>query len=327
MDGGNGMSVLASNPSSGDRPREGSAPLSVVWSADYEMDLGRHVFPTEKYRLVHVRLLEEGVIRERHVHHPKPVDWEHLRLVHTEGYLEKLRGGSFDQAEVWRMELPFSPAVREAFRTCCGGSILAGELALDRKVSIHLGGGFHHAFPDHGEGFCLLNDVAVAVRTLRSAGRLRRAAVVDCDVHHGNGTAAIFQSDPRTYTLSLHQSDLYPARKPRGDLDVGMPAGTGDRRYLRALDDALEEMFGAIEPDLILYLAGADPYRRDQLGGLKLTREGLARRDRAVLERAREAATPIVVLLAGGYAHRLEDTVEIHARTVGIARQVLDECP
>lgn len=319
------MSALTGDPSSGDRPRGGSASLPVVWSPHYEMDLGRHVFPTEKYRLVHARLVEEGVILERHVHRPEPVAWEHLRLVHTEAYLEKLRGGSFAPAEVWRMELPFSPEVREAFRICCGGSILAGELALDRGLSIHLGGGFHHAFPDHGEGFCLLNDVAVAVRTLRSTGRLRRAAVVDCDVHHGNGTAAIFRSDPDTYTLSLHQSDLYPARKPRGDLDVGLPSGTGDRRYLRALEDALEEMSGAFDPELILYLAGADPYRRDQLGGLGLTREGLARRDRTVLGRAREAGIPVVILLAGGYAHRLEDTVEIHARTARVARRLLDE--
>ncbi len=319
------MSALTGDPSSGDRPRGGSASLPVVWSPHYEMDLGRHVFPTEKYRLVHARLVEEGVILERHVHRPEPVAWEHLRLVHTEAYLEKLRGGSFAPAEVWRMELPFSPEVREAFRICCGGSILAGELALDRGLSIHLGGGFHHAFPDHGEGFCLLNDVAVAVRTLRSTGRLRRAAVVDCDVHHGNGTAAIFRSDPDTYTLSLHQSDLYPARKPRGDLDVGLPSGTGDRRYLRALEDALEEMSGAFDPELILYLAGADPYRRDQLGGVGLTREGLARRDRTVLGRAREAGIPVVILLAGGYAHRLEDTVEIHARTARVARRLLDE--
>lgn len=319
------MSALIGDPSSGDRPREGSAPLPVVWSPDYEMDLGRHVFPTEKYRLVRARLVEEGMIRERHVRHPDPVPWEDLRLVHTEAYLEKLRSGSFARTEVWRMELPFSPEVRQAFRTCCGGSILAGELALDRDLSIHLGGGFHHAFPDHGEGFCLLNDVAVAVRTLRSVGRLRRAAVVDCDVHHGNGTAAIFRSDPHTYTLSLHQSDLYPARKPRGDLDVGLPAGTGDRRYLRALEDALEEMFDAFDPELILYLAGADPYRRDQLGGLELTREGLAHRDRTVLGRAREAGIPVVILLAGGYAHRLDDTVEIHARTARVARRLLDE--
>lgn len=317
------MSALTGDPSSGDRPRGGSASLPVVWSPHYEMDLGRHVFPTEKYRLVHARLVEEGVILERHVHRPEPVAWEHLRLVHTEAYLEKLRGGSFAPAEVWRMELPFSPEVREAFRICCGGSILAGELALDRGLSIHLGGGFHHAFPDHAEGFCLLNDVAVCLRALRSRGDAREAAVVDCDVHHGNGTAAIFQGEGWAYTLSLHQQNLYPARKPRGDLDVALPDLTGDRRYLEALEEALETLFREHAPEVVLYLSGADPYRDDQLGGLALTRDGLERRDELVLRRCRRERVPVAVLLAGGYARRLADTIEIHARTIRAARRAL----
>lgn len=287
------------------------------------MEIGPHVFLTEKYRLARERLLEEGVIREADVHRPDPVSWETLARVHTDRYLEKIHAGEFSQDEVWRLEIPFSPGIREAFRTCCGGSILTGELALERGVAAHLGGGFHHAFSDHGEGFCLLNDVAVALRSLQSQGRIRRAAVVDCDVHHGNGTAAILREDGWAYTLSLHQEDLYPARKPASDRDVGFPSGTGDRRYLEALAEALDEALDVADPDLVLYLAGADPYRRDQLGGLALTRDGLRRRDRRVLDRCREAGVPVAVLLAGGYAHRLEDTVEIHAGTVRVASRVL----
>lgn len=295
----------------------------MVWSPAYEMPLGEHVYPSEKYRLVLERLLERGVVDRDHVRRPDPASYRVLGRVHTESYLEKLREGKFTQVEIWRMEVPFSPEIRRAFRLACGGTTLAARLAMERGVAVHLGGGFHHAFPDHAEGFCLLNDVAVCLRALRSRGDAREAAVVDCDVHHGNGTAAIFQGEGWAYTLSLHQQNLYPARKPRGDLDVALPDLTGDRRYLEALEEALETLFREHAPEVVLYLSGADPYRDDQLGGLALTRDGLERRDELVLRRCRRERVPVAVLLAGGYARRLADTIEIHARTIRAARRAL----
>lgn len=296
--------------------------LAVVWSPVYEMEIGDHVFPTEKYRLVLEELLADGTIAREHVHRPGPAADEDLRRVHTPAYVEKLRDDRFSRHERWRMEIPFSPEIRRAFRTSCGGSILTGRLALRRRMAVHLGGGFHHAFPDHAEGFCLLNDVAVALRTLESEASLQRATVIDCDVHHGNGTAAIFSDDDRVHTLSLHQEGIYPVRKPPGDRDVGLPARTGDRRYLEALREVLPEALEEHEPDLAFYLAGADPYRGDQLGGLDLTREGLERRDREVLGRCRAEGVPVAMVLAGGYAHRLKDTVEIHSTSVRVAKQI-----
>jgi acetoin utilization deacetylase AcuC-like enzyme len=205
--------------------------------------------------------------------------------------------------------------VADAMALACGGTLLAGRLALEHGSAGHLGGGFHHAFADHGEGFCLLNDVAVAARVLLGEGRVGRVAIVDLDVHHGNGTASIFAGDPDVFTFSMHQERNYPADKPPSDLDVGLDDRTGDGAYLDALARHLPEALDG-SPDLVFYLAGADPYRDDQLGGLALTIEGLRRRDRMVLEAVQERGIPVAVVLAGGYAYRLEDTVRIHAATI-----------
>ncbi|HUF76228.1 MAG TPA: histone deacetylase [Longimicrobiales bacterium] len=288
----------------------------VVWDASYEIDIGAHVFVTAKYRLTRERLLAQGTAEEEHFVAPVPATPEQLALVHTPEYLEKVEAGSFSFAEIMRLEVPFSEEGRAAMTLTCGGTLLAARLALEHGGAGHLGGGFHHAFAGHGEGFCLLNDVAVAARALIHEERIERAAVVDLDVHHGNGTAAIFADDPAVFTFSMHQEENYPAVKPPSDLDVGLDDRTGDDDYLALLEQHLPRVLDEHAPELVLYLAGADPYRDDQLGGLSLTLEGLRRRDRMVLEAARARDVAVAVVLAGGYAWRLEDTVAVHAATI-----------
>ncbi len=286
------------------------------------MDIGAHVFPTMKYRLVKERLLEEGTLEPAHLHRPRPLGIEELSLAHAPAYLERVMEGRLSPSEERLLELPFSEELRDAFLLFCGGTLTAARLALVRGVAVHLGGGFHHAFSDHGEGFCLFNDVAVAVRVLQEEGALEAVAVVDLDVHHGNGTAAIFQRDPRVFTFSMHQERNYPAIKPAGDLDVGLADGVGDEAYLSLMDEHLPRILEDHRPELVLFLAGADPFLEDQLGGLRLTIEGLRERDRRALEACRRTEVPVVVLLAGGYALRERDTVEIHCNTVREARAV-----
>lgn len=294
------------------------SPCPVIWSPHYEVDIGAHVFPTEKYRRVKEDLLSRGVLRSGDLVKPGRAAWDDVSRAHTSEYVEKLRTGDFSPMDQMLLEVPFSRELRTAFLHCCQGTILAGSLALRGRAALHLGGGFHHAFPDHGEGFCLVNDVGVALRTLLDRRSLSRAAVVDLDVHQGNGTAAVFADDPRVFTLSLHQERNYPHPKRPGDLDVGLPDGVRDAEYLDRLDDALETLWAEHDPELVYYLAGADPFGQDQLGGLGLSRMGLEERDRRVLRRCREEGAAVAILLAGGYARRLEDTVAIHARTVEV---------
>lgn len=288
----------------------------VVWDPSYEIDLGPHVFVTAKYRLCRERLLAQGTLGEEDFVESVPATRGQLALVHTAEYLRKIEGDDFTLAERMRLEVPFSEAGRDAMILSCGGTLLACRLALEHGRAGHLGGGFHHAYAGHGEGFCLLNDVAVAARTLVHEGVVERVAIVDLDVHHGNGTASIFADDPSVFTFSMHQEHNYPADKPPSDLDMGLEDGVRDEEYLGRLEGALEQVFGDPAPELVLYLAGADPYADDQLGGLRLTREGLRRRDRMVFEAARSRGIPVAAVLAGGYAHRLDDTVAIHAATI-----------
>ena len=218
-----------------------------------------------------------------------------------------------------RLELPFSPALRDAAWLSCGGAILTARLALERGVAVHLGGGYHHAFPGHGEGFCPLNDVAVAIRTLQRAGEIDSAIVIDLDVHHGNGTAAVFADDSSVFTLSMHQDSNYPFPKPPSDLDIGLRDGTGDDEYLALLAKHLPGALDGARASLAYYLAGADPYRGDQLGGLALSMDGLRRRDEYVLRELAARCVPVAICLAGGYASRTDDTVAIHCATVEAA--------
>lgn len=235
--------------------------------------------------------------------------------MHTPSYLHKVRNGQLSAEEIRTLELPWIQELVDGFRLMTGGTCSATELALERGVAVHLGGGLHHAFPDHGEGFCLFNDVAVAIRRLQRDRRLERAAVVDCDVHHGNGTAFIFAADPSVFTFSIHQQLNYPAWKPASDLDIGMPDGTEDEQYLAALTRALPRVLDS-RPELIVYLAGSDPFREDRLGGLSLTHDGLRQRDRLVLDAASSAGVAVAIVLAGGYAAKVEDTVTAHSNTV-----------
>ena len=294
----------------------------IVYSARYRVDIGPHVFPTDKYQRIHARLLETGAITPSIVVEPETATWDELALVHTPEYLAKMRDGTMTDEDVALLELPWSREMADAFRAMVGGTVTAAHLAtspetnpeIPNPVVCHIGGGLHHAFPNHGEGFCPFNDVAVAVRVLQTRGA-DRIAIVDLDVHHGNGTAFIFESDPRVFTFSMHQQHNYPMWKPRGSLDIGLADGTHDATYLRELARGLEAV-SAHSPRCVFYLAGADPYEDDQLGGLRLTRDGLRRRDQMVIDAVRAAGVPLVITLAGGYARRVEDTVAIHCATI-----------
>lgn len=288
--------------------------MNVVYSPRYEIELPGHVWPTAKYRLIAESLDGPFTFVE-----PTLAAWEDLALVHTPEYLGKLRDDTLSAQEIATMELPWTPVLTDAFRLMTGGTIAASRLALDEGAAAHLGGGLHHAFANHGEGFCPLNDVAVAVRVLQRDTAVRHAAIVDLDVHHGNGTALIFERDDSVFTFSMHQQHNYPLFKPGGDLDLGLEDGAADAQYLDRLAGALPRVMTAADgapPDLVVYLAGADPFGGDRLGGLALTKRGLLERDRMVIAAARGAGAPVVVVLAGGYAADVADTVDIHASTV-----------
>jgi acetoin utilization deacetylase AcuC-like enzyme len=288
--------------------------VKVFYSPRYEVSLPGHIWPTSKYRLIAENLRGSGPSRLALVD-PLEASWDDLALVHTAEYLAKLRDGTLSDEEIATLELPWLPEFSAAFRLMVGGTSGAADAALEDGLAAHLGGGLHHAFANHGEGFCPLNDVAVAIRVLQRDRRIVRAAVVDCDVHHGNGTAMIFERDPSVFTFSIHQQHNYPFFKPRSDVDIGLEDGARDERYLTALAGALPTVF-ASGPELVVYLAGADPYEQDRLGGLKMTRSGLAERDRLVMAAAERAGAPLVTVLAGGYAADVRDTVDIHLATI-----------
>ena len=326
-------------------------PFKLVYSDDYFLPIGTHVFPAEKYKRVHDRLLASGVAEPVDFVAPSPATDQDVLLVHTPAYVHKLKTDTLSTRERMELEIPFSADLVNAFWLAAGGSILAAELALGEHVAINIGGGFHHAFPDHGEGFCMIHDVAVAIRRLQRDGKIRTAMTVDCDVHHGNGTAAIFagtraasdllpsvpasalnpplaSADMRAlnngdvFTISLHQENNYPALKPPSSIDIDLPDGVGDDDYLAWLDNALSSGLRQFDPELICYIAGADPYCEDQLGGLSLTIDGLKKRDELVFRVARAKGIPVMVTYAGGYARKVEDTVTIHCNTVIAAKDV-----
>ncbi|HEY3382723.1 MAG TPA: histone deacetylase [Vicinamibacterales bacterium] len=311
----------------------------IVFSPRYDIDIGNHVFKTSKYPLLHRALLDRHLAAAGDFIEPEPASWEDLELVHTPDYLEKLRLGTMDADERAQLEMRMSDEVVQGFRLMAGGTTLAARLSLapdrdarpaaaepyrrTRRLGLHLGGGFHHACEDHGEGFCLINDVAVAIQILRRDGLIRRAAVIDCDVHHGNGTAFIFAGDRSVFTFSIDQEHNYPQFKPHSSLDIHLPDYADDETYLRQLSGALPRVFSS-GPDIAFYLAGADPFEDDMLGGLGLTKEGLRRRDALVMNAAKELDVPLVVTLAGGYARNLADTVDIHAGTVEEALKIFE---
>jgi len=290
---------------------------AVIHSDAYRCDIGVHVFPVEKFERIRAQLVADGDVREDEILDAPAATRDELLRVHTDEYLDDLAHLRWTPRTMWS-ELPLTADIVRAYTHAAGGTLRAAREAMTRGFGINLGGGFHHAFADRAEGFCYLNDLAVAVRGLQHEGRIVRAAVVDLDVHQGNGTAGIFRDDDRVFTLSLHQEANYPAVKTPGDLDVGLANGTDDATYARRLEEALARVWN-FRPEIVLYQAGADPYREDMLGGLALTFEGLDVRDRMVLEGCAARGIPAVVTLGGGYARRVEDTVAIHAHTCRMA--------
>jgi acetoin utilization deacetylase AcuC-like enzyme len=324
-------------------------PFKLVYSDDYYLPIGAHVFPAEKYQRIKKRLLETGVAEPADFVAPQPASDQDILLVHTPQYVHKLKTGTLTAREELEMEIPYSPELVRAFWLAAGGSMLAADFALNQHVAFNIGGGFHHAFPDHGEGFCMIHDVAVAIRRMQRDDKITRAMTVDCDVHQGNGTAAIFagvrvpgnplpSTGPGTvsaapaklrsahagdvFTISLHQENNYPALKPPSSIDVDLPDEIGDDDYLAWLDNALSSGLRQFDPELICYVAGADPYKEDQLGGLCLTIDGLKRRDELMFRVAKARGIPVMVTFAGGYAQKVEDTVTIHCNTVIAAKEV-----
>jgi acetoin utilization deacetylase AcuC-like enzyme len=327
----------------------GMLPFKLIYSDAYYLPIGEHVFPAEKYRRIRERLLASGVADANDFLEPQPATDADILLVHTPEYVDKLETGTLSTREELALEVPYSRELVDAFWLAAGGSMLAARRALLDRVGVSIGGGFHHAFADHGEGFCMIHDVAVAIRRLQRDGEIRTAMTVDCDVHQGNGTAAIFaaklgpgdalpsasgspvatqgirRKNPNAgdvFTISLHQHNNYPMWKPPSSIDVDLPDGMGDEEYLAWLDNALSSGLRQSQPELLCYLAGADPYKEDQLGGLSLTIEGLKRRDELVFRVAQARNIPVMVTFAGGYAQNVEDTVTIHCNTIIAAREV-----
>jgi acetoin utilization deacetylase AcuC-like enzyme len=302
-------------------------PFKLVYHDRYDLNLGPHVFPSQKFRLIHEMLLLEGVAMPRDFLRPDPASDEDILRVHTPDWVRKLKTGTLTSGEVMLLEVPYSPELVEAVWLAAGGTVLAAHSALRDGFGSNLSGGFHHAYPGHGEGFCAIHDVAVAIRKLQSDGAVKKAMVVDTDVHHGNGTAAIFRNDPTVFTISIHQENNYPAHKPPSNIDLNMADRADDDEYLGALIPAVQQALDEFRPDILFYVGGADPYCEDQLGGLALTKDGLKQRDRKVFEEARHRGIPVATTLAGGYAQRVEDTVRIHVNTILAAKEVAENHP
>jgi acetoin utilization deacetylase AcuC-like enzyme len=275
-----------------------------------------HRFPIAKYALIRDEVVASGTLSSAAIHEPERVERWALGLVHTERYIAAILDGTLDAEAARRLGFPWSAELRERSLRTVQGTIEAAADALDSGAGINLAGGTHHAFADRGEGFCVFNDVAVAIRMLQRAGRIRRAAIVDLDVHQGNGTASIFSGEPDVFTFSMHGAKNYPFHKERSRLDVELPDGCEDAEYLDHLERHLEPVLEASAPDLVFYLGGADPYIGDRFGRLRLTMDGLRRRDRMVFEASRRRGLPVVMTLAGGYARELGDIARIHVGTV-----------
>ncbi|MDQ3607068.1 MAG: histone deacetylase [Gemmatimonadota bacterium] len=284
-----------------------------------------HRFPMSKYARLRERCLAEAILAPEELREPPAASWEELALAHDADYLERVSAGTLTPLEQRRIGFPWGPEMVERSRRSAGATIHAARAALDAAASrgwgiaANLAGGTHHAYPGHGEGFCVFNDAAIAVRTLQREGRIARAAILDCDVHQGNGTAAIFATDPSVFTFSIHGARNFPFRKERSTLDVELPDGAGDEVFLAALEMHVPRILAEHRPQLVIYLAGADPFFDDRFGRLGMTKEGLAARDQLVLEACRTAGIPVALTMAGGYARDTEDTVDIHVATLRIA--------
>ncbi len=301
--------------------------MKAFYSPDYTVDIGDHAFPTRKWGLIAADARRSRVFKGVEFVNPGMPTEADLELVHTKDWVKRTLSGELRLADETRMELPCSPELVKAHRMQVAGTTRACREALATGLGLHIGGGSHHAFADHGEGFCIFNDLAFALIKLRREGAVEGAAVIDLDVHQGNGTASILAGEPRLSTFSFHQGDLYPFAGPSptdcaGTVDVALPAGTGDGKYLKLLSDRLEDFLGERRPGLVLYQAGVDCWEGDLLGSLRLTREGLAGRDRTVFTACLRRGIPVAVALGGGYAQRIEDTVALHAQTLNTALEL-----
>jgi acetoin utilization deacetylase AcuC-like enzyme len=302
-------------------------PFKLVYHEGYDLNLGAHVFPSQKFRLIAEKVVADGLAKSEDFVRPEPAADTDILAVHTKDWVHKLKTGALTLSEEMKLEVPYSPELARAFWLAAGGTIAAGQGALRDGFGCNIGGGFHHAYPGHGEGFCAIHDVAVAIRRLQRDGAIGKAMVIDTDVHHGNGTAAIFSKDESVFTLSIHQLNNYPAHKPPSTMDLDMEDGVSDEEYLGALLPAVRRALDQFRPAMVFYIGGADPYHDDQLGGLDISMQGLKERDRGVFEETRKRKVPVVTALAGGYARRLDDTVQIHVNTIRSAIEVAAEFP
>jgi acetoin utilization deacetylase AcuC-like enzyme len=290
--------------------------MKLVYSSKYHVDIGDHVFPTDKYPRIRERLLAEGVVAESDFVETPPADPNDIRLVHTKEYVDDMLNLRWTARTV-RSELPLTEEIVEAYVLAASGSVEACRLALQEGKCVHVGGGFHHASADHGEGFCYVNDMAVGIAKMIHDKRITRAAVIDCDLHQGNGTALIFARDPNVYTFSIHQEALYPL-KETSDWDIALDNDVGDAEYLLKLGGAVPKILDEHKPELVVYQSGADPYMYDRLGSLRLTLDGLIERDKIVYRNARRRNIPIMACLGGGYSLDTNDTVTIHCNTIKV---------
>ena len=283
-----------------------------------------HRFPIDKYAKLRRSILEQGIVTAQDLRIPEPASLEQIGYAHQSDYIKRVVIGTLSKKEIRRIGFPWSPELVERSRRSVGGTTAACQAAFQDGVAVNLAGGTHHAHADFGSGYCVFNDCAIAARTMQGEGRTSQVVILDCDVHQGDGTAAIFSSDPSVFTFSIHGAHNFPFRKEHSDLDLALEDGIGDEIYLNALEDGLEQTFSKFEAGLVIYLAGADPYFDDRLGRLALTKSGLGKRDQLVYDYTQEAGLPLAIVMAGGYARDVNDTVDIHINTVSLASKIAD---
>lgn len=278
-----------------------------------------HFFPMEKYQLLHDAVAASGLLSPDDIAAPDLATDEQILRAHDGGYVDRVSAGTLTESELRRIGFPWSSALVQRTRCSVGGTIAACRAALRDGLAVNLAGGTHHAFRDHGQGYCIFNDSVIAIRTMQAEARISHGAILDGDVHQGNGTASIAADDPTIFTLSVHSQRSFPSRKERSDLDIGLEDGTGDAAYLDAWESGVRTALDLSSPDLVIYLAGADPYSDDRLGRLAVSMTALAERDRLVFDECQRAGIPVATVMGGGYARRVEDTVQIHLQTVRCA--------
>lgn len=297
--------------------------MKIFYSDTFVLPLPpTHRFPMQKYTLLRQQVMAHELVPPTHLCLPAAATDTEITRAHAPEYLRRVQAGLLTTQEIRRIGFPWSPELVERSRRSAGATLAACRAALQDGVAVNLAGGTHHAFPAHGEGYSVFNDSAIAARAMQAEGHVRRVLIVDADVHQGNGTAAICAADPTIFTFSIHGANNYPFRKEQSDLDIALDDNADDTVYLTAFEHGLRQALDAANADLVIYLAGADPYFNDRLGRLAVSKSGLAERDLLLLEQSRNAGIPVAITMAGGYARRVEDTVDIHLQTVRIAAEL-----